>query len=81
MQTQNVSSSSLETLTRARLAEIIHERIGESVGYTKSLSTQFVDAFFDEICNALIRNEAVKISSFGTFLVRHKNPRVGRNPK
>ena len=48
---------------------------------SRSESAQIVETVLDEISDALIRGEDVKLSSFGSFLVRHKNGRIGRNPK
>lgn len=69
------------TLTRIRLAEAIQKRYGESFKLASLVSAKFVDAFFEEICMALRTGENVKLSSFGTFHIRQKPPRIGRNPK
>jgi integration host factor subunit alpha len=66
-----------ETLTRAAIAEAIHNRLGLS----RAESLGLVEAIIDHICDALARGENVKISGFGTFLLRDKGERVGRNPK
>ncbi len=66
-----------KTLTRASLCEVIYKEIGLS----RLESSDIVEAVLDEISNALVGGDDVKISSFGTFAVRHKNGRVGRNPK
>jgi integration host factor subunit alpha len=66
-----------KTLTRADLATALYREIGLS----STESSEMVDAVIDEICNALARNEVVKLSSFGTFTHRSKKQRVGRNPK
>lgn len=65
------------TLTRADLAEKLNDRIGLS----RAESARLVEAIIDKICNALADGENVKISGFGTFVLRDKNERVGRNPK
>lgn len=65
------------TLTRMDLAEAVHEELGLS----RNDSAQLVESVLSHISDALVRGEQVKISSFGTFSVRHKNARVGRNPK
>ena len=57
------------------------EKISSSVGLPFSSSSLFVEKIFELILSELEDNEDVKISSFGTFLVRHKKLRVGRNPK
>lgn len=66
-----------DTVTRAHLAE----RVYEQVGLSRAESAQMVDVVLDEIADALVRGDTVKISTFGTFMVREKGERVGRNPK
>ena len=66
-----------KTVTRSDLSEIVYS----TVGLSRSESAQIVETVLDEISDALIRGEDVKLSSFGSFLVRHKNRRMGRNPK
>lgn len=68
---------SSKTLTRADLTEKIYEELGLS----RSESATLVESVLDEIADSLVAGENVKISSFGSFLVRQKNGRVGRNPK
>ncbi|MEM8760265.1 MAG: integration host factor subunit alpha [Pseudomonadota bacterium] len=65
------------TLTRADLTEAVYREIGLS----RNESADLVELILEEISGALVRGEHVKISSFGTFAVRDKGPRVGRNPK
>lgn len=65
------------TVTRAQLAEAVYREVGLS----RSESAQLVDAILHEIGESLLREGAVKISSFGTFAVRGKGKRIGRNPK
>jgi integration host factor subunit alpha len=65
------------TLTRSDLAEALFRRIGLS----RLESAQLVEMVIDEISDAILRGENVKLSSFGTFLQRAKRERVGRNPK
>lgn len=65
------------TVTRAQLAEAVYQEVGLS----RSESADLVDAILEEIAHALVMNGTVKISSFGTFAVREKGERVGRNPK
>jgi integration host factor subunit alpha len=65
------------TLTRADLAEAVYKRIGLS----RSESAALVELMLNEICAAVERGENVKLSSFGSFLVRSKGERIGRNPK
>lgn len=65
------------TLTRAALSELLVRQAQMTAGE----AAQLVDTFFDEIARSLECGEAVKLSSFGTFSVRQKKERVGRNPK
>jgi len=65
------------TITRAHLAESVYQEVGLS----RNESAELVDTVLDEVSHALVRGESVKISSFGSFLVRLKGERVGRNPK
>jgi integration host factor subunit alpha len=65
------------TVTRANLAEAVYRRIGLS----RLESAQLVEMVIDEISDAILRGENVKLSSFGTFLQRSKRERIGRNPK
>lgn len=65
------------TLTRADLAEMLNRQIGLS----KSESATVVESVLDHITSALEHGENVKISGFGTFTLRDKRERVGRNPK
>jgi integration host factor subunit alpha len=65
------------TLTRADLAESLHK----NVGLSKAESSKLVESILDHMSNALAKGENVKISGFGSFLLRDKAARVGRNPK
>lgn len=65
------------TLTRMDLSEAVFSEVGLS----RYESSQLVEAVLTHISDALIRDETVKISSFGTFSTRNKKPRIGRNPK
>ena len=65
------------TVTRAHLAEVVYE----AVGLSRSESADLVDAILEEMAGALVEDGSVKISSFGTFAVRQKGQRIGRNPK
>ena len=67
----------MNTLTRAGLAEAIYSQVGLS----RNESAALLEAVLDRVAGALEAGEAVKISAFGTFLVRQKGQRVGRNPK
>lgn len=68
---------SQKTLTRADLSNAVYREIGLSL----SESTQLVDAVLEEVAVALEQGNSVKLSSFGTFKLRRKKERVGRNPK
>ena len=65
------------TVTRAQLAEAVYQQVGLS----RSESAELVDSILDEVGDALVNEGEVKISSFGTFIVRQKGERIGRNPK
>jgi len=65
------------TVTRAELSEAIYQ----AVGLSRNESAALVESVLSEISDSLVRGENVKISSFGSFLVRHKGGRMGRNPK
>ncbi len=69
--------SNAGTLTRADLAESLHQEVGLS----RSDSADVVEQILVEMCDALSRGENVKISGFGTFVLRDKGERIGRNPK
>ena len=66
-----------DTLTRAELTEAVYEEVGLS----RNESAELVEAVLGEMSNALVRGESVKISSFGSFTIRNKSERIGRNPK
>jgi len=68
---------SSNTLTRADLTESVFQ----TVGLSRNESAQMVEDMLEEMCSALSRGEMVKLSSFGTFAVRQKQQRMGRNPK
>lgn len=65
------------TVTRADLIEAVYQEVGLS----RNESASLVEAVLEEVAGALVRGETVKISSFGSFSVRQKGERVGRNPK
>ena len=67
----------MNTLTRADLAEAINRKVGLS----RSESLTMVETILDHISSALEQGENVKVSGFGTFLLRDKAQRIGRNPK
>ena len=66
-----------KTITRADLSESVYQEVGLS----RNESAELVETGLEEISAALTRGESVKISSFGSFLVRMKGERIGRNPK
>lgn len=66
-----------KTITRADLSESVYQEVGLS----RNESALLVESVLEEISKALIADDAVKISSFGTFAVRQKKQRIGRNPK
>ena len=59
----------------------IIEAISDNVGLSLSDSSMIIEEIFEFILNELEKGDNVKISSFGTFSVRHKRSRIGRNPK
>lgn len=65
------------TITRADLSEAVFQEVGLS----RNESSDLVETILAEVVEALARSESVKISSFGSFTVRDKGQRVGRNPK
>lgn len=65
------------TVTRADLTEAVYR----TVGISRNESAAFVERILDEVTAALEAGESVKISAFGTFSLRDKKLRVGRNPK
>jgi integration host factor subunit alpha len=65
------------TVTRAQLSEAVYQEVGLS----RNESADLVETVLKEIAGALARGENVKISSFGSFFVRNKGQRIGRNPK
>ncbi len=67
----------IQTLTRAQLAEAIFTEIG----FPRSDSARLVDELLEEMSATLVEGEAVRLSSFGSFHLRDKNERIGRNPK
>lgn len=65
------------TITRADLAEAVYEEVGLS----RNESADLVESILDIVSDALVDGDNVKISSFGSFAVREKGERIGRNPK
>ncbi|MDH3580483.1 MAG: integration host factor subunit alpha [Hyphomicrobiales bacterium] len=66
-----------KTLTRADLAEAVYQK----VGLPRNESAELVETVLKEITGSLERGESVKLSSFGSFGIREKGERIGRNPK
>lgn len=66
-----------DTITRAQLSEAVYEEVGLS----RNESAGLVELVLDAMSNALTEGQPVKISSFGSFTVRQKSQRMGRNPK
>ena len=65
------------TLTRADLSDIVHNRLGLS----RAESAGVVERVLFHMCHALSEGRNVKVSGFGSFILRDKGERVGRNPK
>lgn len=65
------------TITRADLAEAVYEEVGLS----RNESSDLVESVLEEVSKALVDGENVKVSSFGSFTIREKGERIGRNPK
>ncbi len=65
------------TVTRAQLSEAVYQEVGLS----RNESADLVESVLNEVAGHLVTGETVKISSFGSFYVREKGERVGRNPK
>jgi integration host factor subunit alpha len=66
-----------KTITRANLSDAVYQKDGLS----RTESARFVELVLKEIADCLERDETVKLSSFGSFVVRKKSERMGRNPK
>ena len=66
-----------KTLTRMDLSEAVFREVGLS----RNESADLVETVLDNISSALVKGENVKVSSFGTFSIRDKTERIGRNPK
>jgi integration host factor subunit alpha len=66
-----------KNLTRKHLSDKIYK----TIGFSKNFSGKIIDGFFELMISEIIKSNKVKISSFGTFVVKSKNKRIGRNPK
>ena len=64
-------------LTKKDLVNLVYMQIG----FSKSISEKLIDEFFSIIVSNLKKEKKVKISNFGTFSIRQKKLRIGRNPK
>ena len=71
------AKSTAGSVTRADLCEAVHQEIGLS----RSESSELVEQVLDEVCSTLVAGTNVKVSSFGSFVLRNKGQRIGRNPK
>ncbi|CAN1514364.1 HimA Bacterial nucleoid DNA-binding protein [Rhabdaerophilaceae bacterium] len=65
------------TITRADLCEAVYQKLGLS----RAESAELVETVLKEMGDTLVKGETVKLSSFGSFIVREKGERIGRNPK
>tara|TARA_Y100001960_G_C14619179_1_gene799851 strand:+ start:758 stop:1051 length:294 start_codon:yes stop_codon:yes gene_type:complete len=66
-----------KNLTKKNLSNKVHKNLG----FSKNICSTLIDDFFQSFNAELIKEKVIKISSFGTFHVRQKGERVGRNPK
>ena len=64
-------------LTKQEIVNSIYMQIG----YSKNIAENLLEDFFEIILNSLKKNNKVKIAKFGTFIIREKKSRIGRNPK
>ena len=74
---KDVGETASQTVTRADLCEAVYQRVGLS----RTESAELVEDVLAEMSDAITRGETVKLSSFGSFVVRSKGERIGRNPK
>lgn len=74
---KNGGAGDSRTVTRADLAEAVYQRVGLS----RTESAELVEMVLSEMADALGKGDVVKLSSFGSFVVRSKGERIGRNPK
>ena len=66
-----------KNFTRKELAKAVYQNLG----FSKNLSSIFIDDFFEVLITELIKKKKIKISAFGTFKILDKKQRIGRNPK
>ena len=74
---KNSGEATPRTVTRADLAEAVYQKVGLS----RTESAAFVEMVLTEMSDTIAQGETVKLSSFGSFVVRSKGERIGRNPK
>ena len=77
MSVRNLQAEGPNTITRADLSEAVYQKIGLS----RTESAGLVEMFLNELSSVISSGESVKLSSFGSFVVRSKGQRIGRNPK
>lgn len=77
MTIRDLQTEGSNTVTRADLSEAVYQKIGLS----RTESAGLVEMFLNELSNVIANGESVKLSSFGSFIVRSKGERIGRNPK
>ena len=65
-------------MTKADIIEHVYEKVG---GFSKKEASEIVEAVFEEMKHSLVKNNKIKISGFGNFVVRQKKKRMGRNPQ
>ena len=73
----NKDADAGSTLTRADLADVVHRKLGLS----RAESAGLVEKVLYHMCHSLAEGDNVKVSGFGTFILRDKGQRIGRNPK
>jgi integration host factor subunit alpha len=73
----NNEADASNTLTRADLADVVHRKLGLS----RAESAGLVERVLHHMCHSLSEGRNVKVSGFGTFILRDKGERIGRNPK
>ena len=66
-----------QTITRSQLSEAVYQEVGLS----RNESSELFESILDKLSETLAKGEPVKLSSFGSFSVRSKSERIGRNPK
>ena len=74
---ETIEAMAGKTVTRADLCEAVYQ----TVGLSRTEFADLVELVLDEISDRIVAGEAVKLSSFGSFIVRNKGERIGRNPK